>query len=64
MLTTAITALITGILTFFGIPPGPYIAGIWIGVKILVVATIALIAWRVSKRARQATPPPPPSPAP
>ena len=61
MLTSAITAVITGILSFFGIPPGPYIAGVWIGVKILVVATIALIAWRASKRAKlakQATPPP------
>ena len=31
MLTSAITAVITGVLTFFGIPPGPYIAGVWIG---------------------------------
>ena len=52
MLTTAITAAITGILSFFGIPPGPYIAGIWIGVKVLVVATIALIAWRTARKAK------------
>ena len=62
MLTSAITAVITGILSFFGIPPGPYIAGVWIGVKILVVATIALIAWRASKKAKakQAMPAAPP----
>ncbi len=58
MLTSAITAVITGVLTFFGIPPGPYIAGVWIGVKIAIVAIIALIAWRSAQRKRAAAPPP------
>jgi hypothetical protein len=58
MLTSAITAVITGVLTFFGIPPGPYIAGVWIGVKILIVAVIAFIAWRAAQRKRTAAPPP------
>jgi len=59
MLTSAITAVITGILSFFGIPPGPYIAGVWIGVKIVIVAIIALIGWRTAiKRKQSATPAP------
>lgn len=57
MLTSAITAIITGILAFFGIPPGPYIAGIWIAVKIIIVAVIALVGWRVAARARRAATP-------
>ncbi len=57
MLTSAITAIITGILAFFGIPPGPYIAGIWIAVKIIIVAVIALVGWRVAARARRTATP-------
>lgn len=59
MLTSAITAVITGILSFFGIPPGPYIAGVWIGVKIVIVSIIAFIAWRTAKKARMAAAPKP-----
>lgn len=54
MLTSAITAVITGVLSFFGIPPGPYIAGVWIGVKIVLVSIIALVAWRTASKARRA----------
>lgn len=43
MITTAITAAIGAILTFFGIPPGPYLGAVWIGVKICIVAIIALL---------------------
>jgi chromate transport protein ChrA len=50
MLTTAITAAITAVLSFFGIPPGPYVAGIWIGVKITIVAVVALLGWRALKK--------------
>lgn len=57
MLTSAITAVITGIFAFFGIPPGPYIAGIWIAVKIILVAVIALVSWRVAARARRTATP-------
>ena len=38
MLTSAITAVITAVLTWLGVPPGPYIAGVWIAVKVVVVA--------------------------
>ncbi len=56
MLTTAITAAITAALTWLGVPPGPYIAGIWIAVKILVVAAIALLGWRAARRRSGAAP--------
>jgi hypothetical protein len=59
MLTTAITAAITTILTWLGVPPGPYIAGVWVGVKVLVVAAIALVGWRAARRRVRAGPPPP-----
>ena len=53
MITSAITAAIVAVLNFFGIPPGPYIAGVWIGVKIAIVALVAFIGWRmVRKRAK------------
>jgi hypothetical protein len=55
MLTTAITAAITAVLTWLGVPPGPYIAGVWIAVKIVVVATIGLVGWRAAKRRAQPT---------
>jgi hypothetical protein len=57
MLTSAITAAITAVLTWGGIPPGPYIAGVWIAVKILLVALIALIGWRTARRRSQAARP-------
>ena len=50
MITTAITAIIVGVLNFFGIPPGPYVAGVWIAVKIMMVGIIALIVWRTAVR--------------
>jgi hypothetical protein len=59
MLTSAITAAITAVLTWFGVPPGPYIAGVWIAVKILLVAIIALLGWRAAQRRSHAAPPPP-----
>jgi len=64
MLTSAITAAITGILSFFGVPPGPYIAGVWIGVKIVIVGIIALLGWRTAKARRAAAPPPTPPTSP
>jgi O-antigen/teichoic acid export membrane protein len=50
MLTTAVTAAITAVLTWAGIPPGPYIAGVWVAVKIVVVASIAFLGWRATRR--------------
>jgi len=52
MLTSAITAAITAVLTWLGVPPGPYIAGVWIGVKVVVVGVIALVGWRAARRSR------------
>ncbi|HET7752517.1 MAG TPA: hypothetical protein VFK85_01300 [Anaeromyxobacteraceae bacterium] len=57
MLTSAITAGITVVLTWLGIPPGPYIAGVWIAVKLLVVAVIALLGWRAARKRSEAAPP-------
>jgi O-antigen/teichoic acid export membrane protein len=58
MLTSAITAAITAVLTWLGVPPGPYIAGVWIAVKLLLVALIALAGWRAARRVRHEGPPP------
>jgi uncharacterized membrane protein len=57
MLTSAITAVIAAILTWFGVPPGPYIAGVWIAVKIVVVALLALFGWRATRRRSRAAAP-------
>ena len=54
MITAAITAAIVWVLNIFGIPPGPYIAGIAIGVKIALVSIIAFIGWRVVRKRRAA----------
>jgi uncharacterized membrane protein SirB2 len=69
VLTTAITAGIASILSFFGIPPGPYLAGVWIGVKIVVVLVVMLVGAKAlrkrQKAAGAATAPPtsaPPAP--
>ncbi len=58
MLTSAITAAITAVLTWAGVPPGPYIAGVWIAVKVLVVAVVALVGLRAARRRGDAAPPP------
>jgi hypothetical protein len=66
VITTAITAAITAVLSFFGIPPGPYVAGIWIGVKICVVLLVSYGGLRVLKKrkAKAAAEPRPPEPPP
>jgi len=53
MLTSAITAAITAFLTWLGVPPGPYIAGVWVAVKVLIVAGIALLGWLAARRRRR-----------
>lgn len=58
MLTSALTAAIAAVLTWLGVPPGPYIAGVWIAVKLLLVALIAVVGWRAARRRSQAAPPP------
>jgi hypothetical protein len=37
MLTTAITGAIAAVLALFGIKPGPYLAVVWIVIKLLMV---------------------------
>lgn len=54
MITSAITAIIVAVLNFFGVPPGPYVAGVWIAVKIVMVGVLALVAWRVAARRKRA----------
>ncbi len=58
MLTSALTAAIAAVLTWLGVPPGPYIAGVWVAVKLLLVALIAVVGWRAARRRSQALPPP------
>jgi O-antigen/teichoic acid export membrane protein len=58
MLTSAITAAITAVLSWLGVPPGPYIAGVWIAVKLLLVGLVTLLGWRSARRRRHAQPPP------
>jgi hypothetical protein len=60
MISAAITAGIAAVLSFFGIPPGPYVAGVYIGVKITLLSVAALLGWRMmkKKRAQQQQPPP------
>jgi hypothetical protein len=57
MLTSAITAAIAAVLTWLGVPPGPYIAGVWVAVKVVVVAVLALVGWRAARRRAGAAPP-------
>lgn len=55
MLTAAITAAIGAVLAFFGVEPGPYLVGVAIGVKVVIVATVALFGARwAQKRAAKA----------
>lgn len=69
MLTSAITAAIAAILSFFGVPPGPYLVGVAIVVKVTIVGIVALLGWRAvqkkrKKEEREASPPEPSGPAP
>jgi hypothetical protein len=55
VLTAAITALIGGILAFFGVEPGPYLVGVAIGVKVIIVGLVAIFGARwAQKRAARA----------
>ena len=59
MITAAITAAIAGILAYFGVKPGVYLAGVAIVVKILVVASIMGAMWwrqRAAQRKVDAAP--------
>lgn len=58
MLTSAITAAITVTLTWLGIPPGPYVAGVWIAVKLLLVALVGMVGLRAARRRSHANAPP------
>jgi hypothetical protein len=56
MLTSVITAAIAAVLTWLGIPPGPYIAGVWLAVKLLIVGVVALLGWRAARKRSLAAP--------
>ena len=51
-MSTAITGAITAIAAFFGIPPGPWVAGVWIGVKIAVVGVVFLTGMHIARKRR------------
>jgi hypothetical protein len=50
MITAAITAAVGAVLSFFGIKPGPYLVGVAIGVKVIIVAVTLLFGARWLKR--------------
>lgn len=50
MLTSAITAAITAALAWLGVEPGPYVAGVWLAVKLVLVGAVALIGWRAARK--------------
>lgn len=54
MITAAITAAVAFILDLFGIPPGPYLAGVAIVVKILLVLGGMLLAAKIARRRKAA----------
>ena len=51
MLTAAITGAVVAVLTALGVEPGPYIAGVAVGVKVLVVTPLVggLMWWKKKK---------------
>jgi hypothetical protein len=58
MLTTAITGAIAGTMAWFGVTPSPYfLAGLWVAVKIGVVATITGVGALGLRKKRQAATP-------
>jgi hypothetical protein len=59
VLTSAITAAIASVLTWFGVEPGLYIAGVWVAVKVLVIGLITLVGVRAARRRRVAAAAPP-----
>ncbi|MCS6911806.1 MAG: hypothetical protein RMK29_20790 [Myxococcales bacterium] len=52
MITTAITAAIATVLAFFGIPPGPYVGVVWLGIKLLLIGSGVWLAMRALHRKR------------
>ena len=59
MLTAPITAAIGAILALFGIKPGPYLVGVAIGVKIVIVGVTVLFGARWARRRAAAKNKPP-----
>ncbi len=51
MLTAAITGAVVAVLTAVGVEPGPYIAGVAVGVKIMVVTPLVggFMWWKKKK---------------
>jgi amino acid transporter len=61
MITAAITAAVAAILGLFGIKPGPYLVGVAITVKVIIVALTAIFGarWAAKRAARKAAQQPP-----
>lgn len=65
MITAAVTAAIGAILAYFGVPPGPYLAGVAIAVKLTIVGVALLLGARaVLQKKQEAAPDPAPASAP
>ena len=50
MLTAGITAAVAGVLSLFGIKPGPYLVGVAIGVKLTIVGVGLFVGARVMRK--------------
>src|SRR5207253_9558572 len=50
MITAAITAVVGGVLAFFGVKPGPYLVVVAAAVKILIVVTTLVFGTRWVRR--------------
>ena len=50
MLTAGITAAVAGVLSLFGVKPGPYLVGVAIGVKLTIIAVGLLVGARVMRK--------------
>jgi Flp pilus assembly protein TadB len=51
MITTAITAALAAILTYFGVEPGLYVAPLWLAVKVMLVFGIGFFVWKKERNA-------------
>jgi uncharacterized membrane protein HdeD (DUF308 family) len=50
MLTAGITAAVAGVLSLFGVKPGPYLVGVAIGVKLVIVGVGLLVGARLMRK--------------
>lgn len=50
MLTAGITAAVAGVLSLFGVKPGPYLVGVAIAVKLVIVGVGLLVGARLMRK--------------